>query len=263
MTDVAMTCGMWRGITTPAGWLPPVSDAMPGMFAKLATKEGKEASKYANACAMALELSADGMVRDGKALKEADLFIALAEADKEAKEAAAALRAAAEQAKMEANARAQRVTNLVVTIKEAQVKGGITYEMMLTWANIARESGAYLTMHGGTDNGAGIDVRFTQAAQVKEAGAPRAPRETGGGSKGGAETRTSAYAAALQAQKVAGCPHNVTRTGNKEDGYTYSDHGKVIVGPLTKYLHGTYPKQGGAAILDEYDARRAAASRGA
>lgn len=256
-TNGTVSCGMWRGITTPAGWEPMKLPTEMVAKAEAKRSDAKVFAKYAAACAMALDLSADGLTRDGKALKEADLFIALLDGHLEAVAQAEAVRKAAEQAKAEALAKAQRMTKLEADIKEAQAKGGITYEMMLAWANIARESGAYLVMHGGTDQGSGISVRFTQAP--KEASAPRAPRETGGGSKGGTETRVSAYAEALRFQAKGNAPHNITRTGTTKADYKYFDHGKEVTEALAKYLQRVYADAPVGISLKGYDERRKAA----
>lgn len=259
MTEAALTCGMWRGITTPMGWAPPtVPSDMVGK-AEAKRSDAKGFTKYCAIIAAVLELSADGLVRDGKVVKEADLVVNILDGIKEAAEAANALRKQAEQVKAEALARAQRMEKLEADIKEAQAKGGITYEQMLAWANVARESGAYLTMHGGTDQGSGISIRFTQAAQV--ATAPRAPREAGGGNKGGTETRSSAYAEVMRERKKMGasCPHNIFRDGNKADGWTYRDGLNILTEPLSKYLQRVYPTCQAAVTLRGYDDRRKAA----
>lgn len=257
---------LFRGIYVPsATWQPPVITEPLLSKAKAKRAEGeKPFIKYAinGALAMGLDELVEGMTFNGKPIRPEYLFATILEHQVEAEEAAAKRRAEAEEARKAHEAKVAKVAGLEVEMKKAiaEKPEAVTWTMLLGWATIAKESDAFLSIHGGEGEGAGLFLRFKGTAS--STGAPRAPRATGGGNKGGTETRVSAYAEAKRFQKKGGAPHDITRTGVK-GSYAFFDHGKAIAGPLSKYLQATYSTCPCSESLKGYDARRKEAKKNA
>lgn len=255
---------LFRGIYIPLpNWTPPaITEPLLGKAkAKREAEDEKGIAKYAGNAALALGLDdlVEGMTRDGKPIKPADLFLAMLDGQMEAEALAEVRRKEAEAARNLHKAKMEKVGKLEAEMKAAIAANpeAVTYTVMKGWADLAKEHEAFLVFHGGEGEGSGPALRFKGAAR-EASGEPRAPRATGGGSQGGKETRVSAYAEAKRFQKKGGAPHDISRTGEK-GSYKFFDHGKALDGPLSRYLQTTYPTAPVTASLKGYDERRKAA----
>jgi hypothetical protein len=253
---------LFQGIFIPVADYKP-APLPPEMFERAKAKRGDEKAllKYMNIVAGALEMDTEGMTRDGKVIKGADLALAIFTAQVDAEEAEAKRRAEAEAARKAHQAKMERIATLETTIKEA-VKanpGKVTYADLQGWANEAKEAEAFLVIHGGEGEGSGIALRFKGAAPASGGGGKG--RGTGGGKKGGTETRTSAWAEARRGMKK-GDAFRIRRETMADGSRAYFDDtkgGQRIEGALSRYLLATYPDSIAAKSIKGYEERRKAA----
>lgn len=258
MTDTTPTSTLFMGIYIPVADFKPTVIPEP-MFSIAKGKRGDEKalSKYLASVAVALDLDTEGMTRDGKPIGAADLAAAIFAWQVEAEEAAERRRKEAEAARKAHEAKVQRLATLEARIKDETKAnpGGVTYADLMTWAAQAAKDDAFIVIHGGTGEGAGIFLRHKGAAPA------RAGRPTGGGKRGGTETRTSAYAEAIRGMRK-GDPFRIRRETMADGRRAYFDDargGLRLEIPLSRYLLAEYPDSHAARALRGYEERRKAA----
>lgn len=269
MTDTTPTSTLFMGIYIPVADFKPTPIPEPMYsIAKAKVDDDKALAKYLATVAAALDVMVDGMTRDGKAIKPADLVGATLAWQMEAEAEAARRKEAAEAARKEAEARAARLADLDKAIKAAlgdpKEAGKVTYTTLKGWADQAAKEGAYIAFHGGDGDGAGLFLRF-KGASTPGASTGGAGRPTGGGKKGGTETRTSAYAEAVRGMKK-GDPFAIRRVKEADGSWAYFDDargGLRLTMPLSRYLLAEYPDSLAARSIKGYEERRKAAKAGA
>lgn len=252
------------GLTVPLTWVRPVIPEPMYSIAKGKLTDEKSLIKYARTCAAALEMESDGLLSsEGKPIKSEDLFIRCIQAQVEAAEAEARRAAEAKVALDAYKAKMARVTALEAEMKEGIAKGPetITWAVMKSWADRAKEAEAFLAIHGGDGEGSGLTIRFKGSAP--SGGGSGKGRATGGGKKGGTETRTSAWAEAKRGMKK-GDTFRIRRETLADGSRAYFDDtrgGLRIDTPLSKYVPATYPDSFAAKSIKGYEERRKAAKR--